>query len=984
MCFTSLWSNNDKRNKSEYLANTDADKVLHYVANPNGKYSLVKPDDKTNPYQYYPANTLTKEVSIDADEKRVETFKDLLGNVILQRTVLDDKHNLDTYYVYDAVGQLCYVLPPLYQKNGKKAITAYEYRYDSKGRIIKKFLPGAEYIQYWYDNADRIVAMQDGVMRKDNIFRFMIYDNLGRLVIQGRCSNYVHNQSYCDKNAVIATFNSGNNGFLGTSYVVPSQFLTAVNNSALLEIANYYDKNQDNIKGDISKYFSDIKITTSVSQNGQQTGSVVAASNGDFTAQVMVYDLKGNLTNTCTREIGGRITSNASTYTYTNKLSFSETYVSMPVGGSLVIGESYNFNNKIDKKSSYTLSLKHGDKFTNSISYAYNELGQLKTITRPLPTSMSRTVTYAYDIRGWLKSITTNSFKEDLFYADCPDKAYNCYNGNIGTMRWSNSNYEQIRGYKFVYDNANRLTDALYGERAKLDNKVNRYNEVLEYDENGNITSLQRRGLKQDGQYGKIDNLNLSYNGNQLFSVEEDAKDYDYAGSFEFKKLNGSGYKYNENGSLVADKSRGIAYITYDLNNNPDSIFFTSGSMTRYVYSASGQKLRVVHYTAKRNMGKTWGIKPKFSIAQIQDSVVTDYLLGGRLVMKYNNTLKRFVIDKYLFDGGYAQATSASSTTDKFAFNYYNQDHLGNNREVVNASGVVQQVTNYYPFGAPYADATAVKGANLQPYKYNGKELDLMHGLNTYDYGARQHDPILARWDRMDPLCEKYYNVSPYNYCHNNPVMMVDPDGKDDYYDENGHYIGRRDTGTDYIYIATSYTTPGEKPNTADVYTKIPLTEANISAEAWSNLLTKIAKDAGVDFSKVENSSISTVLVSKETKDDQFQTPYIDDEYGMPNYGVKDCYGGKNAAKTGGEKAKGEKASITAFIWPVGSDMRDYYATVSNIQHLLYTHEYNGHYILGLDDSYNFDQKLTESPLWHKTTEAYKQHVRNRMANGIY
>lgn len=56
-----------------------------------------------------------------------------------------------------------------------------------------------------------------------------------------------------------------------------------------------------------------------------------------------------------------------------------------------------------------------------------------------------------------------------------------------------------------------------------------------------------------------------------------------------------------------------------------------------------------------------------------------------------------------------------------------------------------------------------------------------MHGLNTYDYGARQHDPILARWDRIDPHCESYYNVSPYAYCHNNPMMMIDPDGRDDY-----------------------------------------------------------------------------------------------------------------------------------------------------------------------------------------------------------
>jgi len=113
-----------------------------------------------------------------------------------------------------------------------------------------------------------------------------------------------------------------------------------------------------------------------------------------------------------------------------------------------------------------------------------------------------------------------------------------------------------------------------------------------------------------------------------------------------------------------------------------------------------------------------------------------------------------------------------------------NSYHLGNNDEVVDAKGVVQQVTNYYPFGAPYADATASKGADVQPYKYNGKELDLMHGLNTYDYGARQHDPILARWDRIDRFCEKYYNISPYAYCANNPVRFVDIHG-DSIYIEN-------------------------------------------------------------------------------------------------------------------------------------------------------------------------------------------------------
>ena len=157
-------------------------------------------------------------------------------------------------------------------------------------------------------------------------------------------------------------------------------------------------------------------------------------------------------------------------------------------------------------------------------------------------------------------------------------------------------------------------------------------------------------------------------------------------------------------------------------------------------------------------------------MAQILLADSTDYLMGGSLTMKNGR------IDKYLFEGGYAQASVASSTTENFAFYYYNKDHLGNIREVVDASGAVKQVTNYYPFGAPYAESTA---ADFQPYKYNGKELDKMHGLNTYDYGARQHDPILGRWDRIDPLCENNPEITPYHYCNSNPINNVDPDGND-------------------------------------------------------------------------------------------------------------------------------------------------------------------------------------------------------------
>ena len=75
----------------------------------------------------------------------------------------------------------------------------------------------------------------------------------------------------------------------------------------------------------------------------------------------------------------------------------------------------------------------------------------------------------------------------------------------------------------------------------------------------------------------------------------------------------------------------------------------------------------------------------------------------------------------------FAKATRLGSTTYGFSPYYYNKDHLGNIREVVNMDGTVQQVTNYYPFGLPYSDGTSTNTA-MQPLKYNGKELDITHG----------------------------------------------------------------------------------------------------------------------------------------------------------------------------------------------------------------------------------------------------------------
>ena len=129
------------------------------------------------------------------------------------------------------------------------------------------------------------------------------------------------------------------------------------------------------------------------------------------------------------------------------------------------------------------------------------------------------------------------------------------------------------------------------------------------------------------------------------------------------------------------------------------------------------------------------------------------------------NTLKQASIE-----GGYV---TFGGTTPQYHF--YIQDHQGNNRLVCDESGTIEQVNHYYPYGGLFGEST---NDEVQRYKYSGKELDRMHGLNLYDYHARQYDAAAILFTSMDSKCENYYHISPYVYCMGNPIKLIDSDGK--------------------------------------------------------------------------------------------------------------------------------------------------------------------------------------------------------------
>ena len=375
------------------------------------------------------------------------------------------------------------------------------------------------------------------------------------------------------------------------------------------------------------------------------------------------------------------------------------------------------------------------------VDNVYDEIGRLKTEKR---TGHSKLRTdYTYNLRSWTKGINGPLFHQTLTYQESIDGTTPCYNGNISSMIWKSGGSAATNemGYRFTYDGLSRMKDAIYGETNTLSINQNLFSEqITGYDKMGNILSLLRYGQTSATGYGLVDNLSLVYNGNQLQSVDDHAPNSVYGNGMEFKDNANQPveYGYDKNGNLTKDLNKNISNIRYNLINLPSQITFSDGNTIDYEYGSDGRKLRTVHQT-----GNT--------------ILTTDYC--GNAIYE-NGSLKLL-----LTETGYV------SFPDK-KFHFYLKDHQGNVRVVADKDGKLEETNDYYPFGGTFTTSTSV-----QPYKYNGKELDRVSGLNLYDYGARYYDATIGRWCMVDSLSEKYYSFNSYNYCGNNPARYVDPDG---------------------------------------------------------------------------------------------------------------------------------------------------------------------------------------------------------------
>ena len=666
--------------------------------------------------------------SEDEDGNMHWEFYNSENQLVLSR-ILDGDTFFDTYFVYDEYGNLVFVLPPGYQDHPDLDLYAYIYRYDYLDRLVYKKLPGCAPSYLVYDAAHRLVFSQDGCQRNDSLWSFFVYDVYGRVVVEGECSNSDKHVRTAGETVVLGTLMEGDTGLAYSGYQSSFDLV-----DPCVYVVNYYDTYDFRTRNGFSAYnFPE----GTVSATGNLTGSILCThGSSGFIYSADYYDINKRIVKSLSSRVNGGMDTYATEYSFQGRpLSVLHTHTDSS-GYSLTERYTYTYDH-----SSRLTRVSH--QYDNNpsvllLEHAYDELGRLQT--DKLDNGIYAT-DYAYNIRNWLTGIEGGKFSQSLHYTD--GLGVPCYNGNISSMTWKSGAGATPRGYKFSYDRLGRLTDAEYGEGPSFSVNTNRFNEqVTGYDKMGNILGLKRYGQTSATGYDVIDDLSLSYAGNRLKKVTDRSTTPAFNNGFEFKDGIDlpTEYEYDENGNLTKDLNKNITAIQYNCLNLPSRVMFANGNSISYLYDAAGRKLRTVHVLEG-------------------DSVTTDYC--GNVV--YENGVPQILLTEV----GYVSLTDGK-------YHYYLKDHQGNNRVVVAEHGNAEEVNDYYAFGGLMSTSSR---QSVQPYKYNGKELDSKGGLDWYDYGARMYDAALGRFMKTDRFSEKYVSLSPYQYGANNPVNNIDVNG---------------------------------------------------------------------------------------------------------------------------------------------------------------------------------------------------------------
>ena len=400
----------------------------------------------------------------------------------------------------------------------------------------------------------------------------------------------------------------------------------------------------------------------------------------------------------------------------------------------------------------------------------------------------------------------------------------------------ANDNYEYITytdkrtwdegDYTYTYDALNRLASAVFtpaeglADRPGIERgRIPDFSAYYDYDLRGNTTNVVRYGvvdaisdLDRIETFGTLDELSCAYDGNRLSNITAttDALPFDGVtglhadGEFELA--------YNDAGDMVSDTSRGLLYTRWNADGHPMQYDIEGGHRQLLGWDAFGNHQYTSYETSVAPVSA--GMRP----GRTRRTSVRAYSGDGHVLRGGAGNSAADTLEMLRFAGGYFDA--------RLVPHYYVTDYLGSNIAVIRTDGVLVQSATYYPYGEPHRDPAADTGFGIagpdlpmsapasassssatastvsNPYLYGDKEYVRRDGLREYIYGARMCIPSETRFSSIDPLCEKYYHLSPYVFCAANPIRYTDPTGMDIYsLNQDGTFVLTTETDDNFDTI---------------------------------------------------------------------------------------------------------------------------------------------------------------------------------------
>lgn len=713
-----------------------ASNIINYTAstplNPTRTiYDIL--DRSTN--QYYPDNTsIEYKYSFGNDNFGLTCFK----------TEIIDPNTISTFSFADARGLHTSITAPL------TTITSFEY--SALGELVKSTDPENNETTYQYDK-------------------------LGRLL----------NRKHPDANQTSYTYD-----LVGNVLTVQTENLSSASQS----IQYVYSDNRLSEINYPQNAEMDVFYEYDTLGNDDACGRLIKQQDASG-IQDFKYDIMGNLIqNKHTFVVpDGDAYTFETTWEYdswnrTNKIFYPD-------------GESVNYRYDKGGKLIYMSGAKGSQTFVYIDSVFYDKYGMRESIYYGNGTHSQ----YKYDVNN-LRMTNLKTYENGGSLMQDIDYSYGDA-GNItklvNSASYVSGNIGGKYSYNYSYDDLYRLDDFSgsfdpYGLSSKT------YGLRMTYSASSNIT-------------------NKRYDAKTLINGSEATISYDHDYVYNDRPHNVTdvgtdSYKWDKNGNLIYRGTSFERNLCWDEENRLEAVWDQGelSQLSAYLYDAGGE--RAWKFTGKELQMKM-NAKAVYSNVNFEKTLYTGpylvmteeeytkhyYIEGERVCSKIGggfhyaptmpcstpldfidgthssvkSDLKKMItrsVECTGYTGSWVigpslhPAQDSSDALEKFRY-FYHPDHLGSASFVSNSSGGADQHIQYSPFGSLIVSQR--NSSFDSRYKFTAKEHDTETDY-TY-FGARYYDSDASIFISVDPMSYKYPSLSPYAYCANNPVMLIDPNG---------------------------------------------------------------------------------------------------------------------------------------------------------------------------------------------------------------